>query len=75
MLRHGSLNDERKGTQTSRRLAHPFLGFADSAPGKKILDVLLRLRAAITEALAEHGDHASVVSIDVSEVRRLRYCT
>lgn len=50
----------------SRRLAHAFIGFAGSAPGEKIVDVGCGT-GSMTEALAERGDHFSIVGIDVSE--------
>ncbi len=50
----------------SRRLAHAFIGFAGSGPGEKILDVGCGT-GSMTEALAERGDHASIVGIDVSK--------
>jgi SAM-dependent methyltransferase len=50
----------------SRRLAHDFIGFTGSAPGENILDVGCGT-GSMTAALAERGDHASIVGIDVSE--------
>jgi SAM-dependent methyltransferase len=50
----------------SRRLAHCFIDFTGSAPGEKILDVGCGT-GSMTTALAERGDHAAIVGIDVSE--------
>lgn len=50
----------------SRRLAHAFIAFTGSVPGENILDVGCGT-GSMTEALAERGDHASIVGIDVSE--------
>ena len=50
----------------SRRLARAFIGFAGYEPGEKIIDVGCGT-GSMTEALAERGDHASIVGIDVSE--------
>jgi len=50
----------------SRRLANAFIGFTGSTPGEKILDVGCGT-GSMTAALAERGDHAAIVGIDVSE--------
>jgi SAM-dependent methyltransferase len=50
----------------SRRLSRAFIDFTGSAPGEKILDVGCGT-GSMTAALAEPGDHAAIVGIDVSE--------
>jgi SAM-dependent methyltransferase len=50
----------------SRRLAHSFIDFTGSAPVEKILDVGCGT-GSMTAALAERGDHTTIVGIDVSE--------
>ena len=50
----------------SSRLARAFIDFAGSSPGENILDVGCGT-GSMTEALAERGDHASILGIDVSE--------
>jgi SAM-dependent methyltransferase len=50
----------------SRRLADSFIGFTGASPAEKILDVGCGT-GAMTFALAQRGDHAAIVGIDVSE--------
>lgn len=50
----------------SRRLAHAFIDFTGSAAGETILDVGCGT-GSMTAALAEPGNHAAIVGIDMSE--------
>ncbi|MBL8673937.1 MAG: methyltransferase domain-containing protein [Rhodospirillales bacterium] len=50
----------------SRRLARSFLDFTGSGPAERILNVGCGT-GSMTAALAERGDHAAIVGIDVSE--------
>jgi SAM-dependent methyltransferase len=51
----------------SAQLAHPFLQFAGHPPNERILDVGCGT-GRMSFALAERGDHATIVGIDVSDV-------
>jgi SAM-dependent methyltransferase len=50
----------------SRQLARSFIDFTGSNAGEKILDVGCGT-GSMTAALAQRGDHTSIVGVDVSE--------